>query len=422
VKILLWHGYLLGGTGSNVYTRSLARAWSELGHAVTLFCQEHHPEQYDLGGARVVRPDIGRILPVFVLDRYEGFEARRVQELSLAERRRFVEANAAALREHLPADVVFTNHIVLGGPVGAAAGVPYGVKAHGSELEFSMRGNEELCAWGRESLASALAIFAGTEHIRRVLEQVLGPGDFLERVRLVPPGVDVEGFRPQAREAALAGLIEEAKLDLPNPLSRNERLPDDGNPERLTAFLAGDEPTVVYVGKLSREKGVHLLLQALEQIDARAVVIGFGEERRALEAQAAGRRVLFTGPLEHRHLAHLFPLARVAVTPSIFPEAFGMVAAEAAACGVPPLVARHSGLAEIAAGLEAEYPPGHRRLASFSPGEVDDLAEKLAAILALPSGEWQQLSAAARRAAVDRWSWARVAALILSAGWGTSSA
>jgi glycosyltransferase involved in cell wall biosynthesis len=168
--------------------------------------------------------------------------------------------------------------------------------------------------------------------------------------------------------------------------------------------------------------GVHLLLEALEQIDARAVVVGFGEERGALEAQAAGRRVLFTGPLEHRHLAHLFPLARVAVTPSIFPEAFGMVAAEAAACGVPPLVARHSGLAEIAAGLEAEYPPEHRRLTSFAPGEVEDLAEKLAAILALPSGEWLQLSAAARRAAVDRWSWARVAALILSAGWGTSSA
>ena len=42
-----------------------------------------------------------------------------------------------------------------------------------------------------------------------------------------------------------------------------------------------------------------------------------------------------------------------------------MVAAEAAACGAPPLVARHSGLAEIAAGLEAEYPPELRFLTSF---------------------------------------------------------
>ena len=57
---------------------------------------------------------------------------------------------------------------------------------------------------------------------------------------------------------------------------------------------------------------------------------------------------------------HLLPLADVTVVPSIFPEAFGMVAAEAAAAGSPPLVARHSGLAEVAAGLEAEYPERFR--------------------------------------------------------------
>ena len=52
MRILLWHGYLLGGTGSNVYTRSLAREWSRAGHDVTVFAQEPQPEQYDLGGPR----------------------------------------------------------------------------------------------------------------------------------------------------------------------------------------------------------------------------------------------------------------------------------------------------------------------------------------------------------------------------------
>jgi hypothetical protein len=52
VRIVLWHGYLLGGTGSNVYTRSLAREWSRAGHDVTVLSQERQPEQYDLGGAR----------------------------------------------------------------------------------------------------------------------------------------------------------------------------------------------------------------------------------------------------------------------------------------------------------------------------------------------------------------------------------
>ena len=99
--------------------------------------------------------------------------------------------------------------------------------------------------------------------------------------------------------------------------------------------------------------------------------------------------------------------------PSIFPEAFGMVAAEAAAAGSPPLVARHSGLQEIAEGLEAEYPPGHRHLASFASGELDDLREKLRELLELPRDEHRKVAAAARRCAERRWSWASVAGRLL---------
>src|SRR5215216_270429 len=105
MRILLWHGYLLGGTGSNVYTRALAREWSRAGHDVVVLCQEPNPEAYDLGGAEVVRPDIGGLLPVFVLDRYEGLDARLLQDFTPAERERYVELNARAVREHLPADL-----------------------------------------------------------------------------------------------------------------------------------------------------------------------------------------------------------------------------------------------------------------------------------------------------------------------------
>jgi len=421
MKILLWHGYLLGGTGSNVYTRALARAWARAGHEVVVFCQEPHPERYDLGGATVVRPELDGPLPVFVLDRYEGMEPAFLQELTWEQRRTFVERNVAAIRECLPADFLLTNHVLLGAPVGVAAGMPFSVKAHGSELEFSIRGNSELSGWARESLDQAETVFAGSEHIRGVLEEVVGPGDYLERVQVVPPGVDVEELVPADRETAFTALVEEARQDPPNAGGEGERLPDPGNADRLEAFLAGDEPTVVYVGKLSDEKGVALLLQALGEVEARAVIVGFGPARAELEA-AAGGRVLFTGPLEHRHLRHLWALADVSVTPSIFPEAFGMVAAEAAACGSPPLVARHSGLAEIAAGIEAEYPPEHRHLAGFRPGDVADLAATLGAILALRPEERRGLGKAARRAVVRRWSWERVAALLLSREWETPSA
>ena len=409
MKILLWHGYLLGGTGSNVYTRSVAREWSRAGHQVVVFCQETHPERFDVGGAEVVRPDIGGLLPVFVLDRYEGLEARRLQDLTKAERERFVELNAAALRERLPADLVFANHVLLGGPVGRASGARFAVKAHGSELEYAMRGNEELSAWGREALGAAAAVFAGSGHIREVLEEVVG---HVERVREVPPGVDVDAFVPEPRDEALRALLAESRRDPPNPGNANERLPDEGNAERLAVFFAGDEPTVLYFGKLLLNKGVHLLLETLRQIRARAVVVGFGDYRSELE-RLAPPGTLFTGPLEHRHLVHLIPLTDATVVPSIFPEAFGMVAAEAAAAGSPPVVARHSGLAEIAAGLEREYPPAHRGLAAFAPGDVDDLGQKLQALLALSPDERAELAAAARRAVVHNWSWSRVAERLL---------
>src|ERR1700757_3627551 len=81
LRILLWHGYLLGGTGSNVYTRALAREWSLAGHDVVVFSQDPRPEQYDLGGAATVRPDIGGLLPTFVLDRYEGLGGRALPRL-----------------------------------------------------------------------------------------------------------------------------------------------------------------------------------------------------------------------------------------------------------------------------------------------------------------------------------------------------
>ncbi len=410
MKILLWHGYLLGGTGSNVYTRQLAREWSRAGHDVTVFCHEPHPELYDVGGAEVVRPDVGGLLPVFVLDRYEGYEVKLLQDCTREELDPWVEANAVALRDRLPADLVFCNHVLLGGAVGAGTGARYAVKAHGSELEYSMRGRPELEQWGREVLVDASAVFVGSGHIREVLEEVCG---HVDRVHEVPPGVDVEEWRPRPRAGALAVLIAEARRDPPNPGCANERLPDEANAARLAAFLTGDTPTVVYFGKLLLNKGVHVLLEALEGVDARAVIVGFGDYRAELERSADPAQTLFTGPLEHRHLVHLLALADACVVPSIFPEAFGMVAAEAAAAGCPPLVARHSGLAEVAEGLEAEYPPELAALASFTTGDAAELREKLQLLLTLPPDSRAAISAAARRAVVERWSWASVAERLL---------
>src|SRR5207244_5893096 len=160
-----------------------------------------------------------------------------------AEREAYVEANAAALRELAPADLVFANHVLLGAPVGAASGMRYRVKAHGSELEYAMRGRPDLAQWGAETLAEAEVVYAGSEHIREVLDDVCG---HVDRVEIVPPGVDVDEFRPEPRGEALAALTREA-ADVTADFS---------------AFFAEDAPTVLYFGKLIENKGVHVLLEA----------------------------------------------------------------------------------------------------------------------------------------------------------------
>ena len=210
---------------------------------------------------------------------------------------------------------------------------------------------------------------------------------------------------PQDRDEALAGLLAEARADPPNPGNVQERLPDEGNAERLAAFLAGDAPTVVYFGKLLQQQGRSRAARGDAGVDARTVVVGFGDYRAELERLAPAARRSSPGRSSIATSCTCSPLADACVVPSIFPEAFGMVAAEAAAAGCPPLVARHSGLAEVAEGLEAEYPPELR--GTSRPSTTGDApTSPQAARAARPAGADRAglARAAARVAAVERWS------------------
>src|SRR5687768_13233084 len=100
MRILIFHGYLLRGTGSNIYNASLCRALGRLGHEVHLLCQERDVAGLDLPERCHVRvPDIGGVLPVYVADHYEGFEAVPFPELGDAALERYLEANVTAVRE-----------------------------------------------------------------------------------------------------------------------------------------------------------------------------------------------------------------------------------------------------------------------------------------------------------------------------------
>ena len=156
-----------------------------------------------------------------------------------------------------------------------------------------------------------------------------------------------------------------------------------------------------------------------------AFLDGLEDDREAREAYVAAaeslpERVAFTGRLEHDELVDLLPACEALVVPSTFPEAFGMVAAEAAACGALPISADHSGLAEVSRVLARALPHEAREWLSFAlgPSAVRELAERVCAWLAAPAAVRETARAALVNTARERYSWKGVARGVIAAAEG----
>jgi glycosyltransferase involved in cell wall biosynthesis len=523
MRVLIFHGYLLGGTGSNVYNARLVEALVRLGHDVHLLSQERRPESLPFlsaagdwdsgelrlrplprdasqdrpgesgGSATVYRPDLGGLLPVYVADRYEGLQAKTFAECSAEEVDAYLAGNVAAVTEVLALaepEIALANHLVMGPVILAralAGRVPYAVKVHGSALEYTVKPNPgRFLGVAREGLASAAGVLVGSHHTAASLWEALGDPELPERTRLGPPGVDVARFAPREPAQAAAGLraLAVRLRGMPaTPLSGEGSAFDRDPAEAAAAIEQLDcerDLLVAYVGKLIVSKGVDLLLACwplvLEAVPrARLVIVGFGAYREGLEKlsaalqagdlgqaqqlaragraledpaaravplghllaflgtldgeererylRAAARlpdRVLLTGRMEHDELTELLPACRTLVAPSTFPEAFGMVAAEGAACGAVPIVARHSGLAEVSAALAEAVPSQAAGWLSFP---VDDdavraLAARLVAALTATPELLDQTREGLVRTVREKWSWERVAAGVIAAAQG----
>ena len=164
MRILLWHGYLLGGTGSNVYTRQLAREWSA-GRTRRRRAQPGAGARSGTTSAApaTVRPDVGGLLPVFVLDRYEGYEVRRVPDCTRgrardAGSRRTPPPYATSCRRTSSSRT--TSCSAARSASRAARRSPSRPTAPSSSTRCA--GNPELSAWGRECLARR------DRHLRRL--------------------------------------------------------------------------------------------------------------------------------------------------------------------------------------------------------------------------------------------------------------
>ncbi|MEY2471888.1 MAG: hypothetical protein QOK28_1217 [Actinomycetota bacterium] len=108
-----------------------------------------------------------------------------------------------------------------------------------------------------------------------------------------------------------------------------------------------DDGYALYVGRLSYEKGVDLLLDAAARLPTmRFVIAGDGPERDAL-ARTAGPNVTFMGRLDRQGVFDVLARAHVLVAPSRGQEPFGLGVIEAAAVGVPAVVTGVGGLPEI---------------------------------------------------------------------------
>ena len=487
MRVLIFHGWLLRGTGSNVYNASLARALASLGHEVHLVCQERRPPDLGAGtpgSVTVHRPDIGGLLPVFVHDTYEGFAVKTFGEMSDAELDRYIALNVSAVRELVGSlggvDAALANHLIMAPVILARAGLRYALKVHGSDLSYTvLPGLDRFGAFVREAVAGANGILVGSGHIAGRLRRAVDEPDTHAKVRLGPPGVDVGLFSPIPPDER-ASRLRELSRSLGGDGGGRAATPSawDRDLEAAASALGwyadAARTRVVFVGKLIVSKGVDLLLAAWPLVHARhhggrLLMVGFGagepilraaweglearrlgplrelaERGRELEGGGEGRlpmlsaflsqvpdgyldaareaagSVRFAGRLEHGEVATPVAASDALVFPSTFPEAFGMVAAEAAAAGVLPISAAHSGAAEVSRELARALPAEIAPLVSFALDDraVRSIAERLDSWLGLPAEDRHAAGVALRETADRLWSWDGVARAVLAAAAG----
>src|SRR5215210_4594326 len=201
--LCILHGWLLEGSGSNLWTRAVVNSLCRKGETVHLVCQENHPERYDFisrsithyidgtstttfsrdrtlpGECILHKPELGGTLPVFVWDEYE--EHSRVVpmvDLSTEEIERYVRINVDVVRNVVRSagiDAIQANHAVMmpvvAQRIGEELGIPYTVMPHGSDIEYAVKKDDRFHAYASDAFSHAGKIFViGDEMRERVLK------------------------------------------------------------------------------------------------------------------------------------------------------------------------------------------------------------------------------------------------------------
>lgn len=330
--ICILHGYLLDGSGSNLWTSAMTRALCRIGHPVHLVCQEAHPDAFDfITAAHVYEPDgsvttlferetpypgdcvmhkpqLGDTLPVYVADRYEEF-SNVVPMVDLPDNAiaAYLSPNIATV-EGVVRDYGITslhaNHAVLmsvvAERVSATTGVPFAIMPHGSAIEYVVKKDRRFHVMAAGAFDRAARIFVqGPEMHRRVIETFPDLVGLENKLMSLNLGVDAQAFKPIQRKDrtenvsklinALKGRQRGMPRDALQQLGRRlhtdiahqelsailaeaqidrSKLPDVGVEEKLASVDWGHDDVLLFVGRLMAAKGLQGIIAALPQIFA----------------------------------------------------------------------------------------------------------------------------------------------------------
>ncbi len=247
----------------------------------------------------------------------------------------------------------------------------------------------------RTAYQNADGIIAVSEQMRRDVIQLYGVAD--ERVAVIPNGIDLNEFTTQTNDDLLRSLGIDA-----------------------------DVPYVLFVGRITRQKGISHLLRAAEMLpDGTQLVLCAGAPdtpELAREVEAAVERLQASGALRVVWIAEMLPRVQVAriyagaaifCCPSVY-EPFGIINLEAMASGVPVVGSRVGGIPEVVVegetGLLVDVHPDPG--AGFAPRNPEafekGLADALTTLLADPQRA-QAMGAAGRARVEERFAWTAIA-------------
>jgi len=351
-EIGILHGYLLDGSGSNLWTQSIVRSFCRAGARVHLMCQEPHPERFDFvaeairyddasrpttvfrretdypGQCILHKPTLSRVLPVYVPDHYEEYDAKPMVELEDVAIEEYIERNTRVLQQIVESNgisALLANHAVLMSVVAQRVGqrccLPYAIFPHGSAIEYAVKKDERFRRMAEEAFGAAARLFVIGGAMRdRVTALFGGAPGMAEKMTEVKLGVDTGLFTP-AEPASRRGRIDELIGDLrgtqrgkrpelssvmreslSDATERDElrsalaiaanyvdKRPDADCETKLDAVDWQRDKILVFVGRLIAAKGLQAIVAALPSIlqrepDTRLIVVGHGPLREVVEA------------------------------------------------------------------------------------------------------------------------------------------